>query len=115
MPLKPTKTSIDTSWLDVPLASLPLSPRAYRCLTAAGYQTLAEVASLSREELARLPGIGPTSLSEVCRLLKGRRMDHARALLASGVPMAKAAAAVGLHHTALYSRLHRAKKRQNNS
>lgn len=94
--MQPTNLRNESSWLDVPLAEVPLSARAYRLLTDAGYRTLREVAAVPRAELARLPGFGPICLSEVRRLCREYRNAHARRLLASGCSLRAAGSAMGV-------------------
>ena len=86
----------DRRWLQVPLSEVPLTARAYRRLTEAGYRTLAEVAAAGRETLAALPGFGLVCQSEVSRLCRQYRDDHARRLLASGLSLRQAGREMGV-------------------
>lgn len=83
-------------WRDTPLASPPLSRRAYRCLTEAGYRTLAEVAAAPREALFALPGFGAICLSEVRKLVKHARVEHGKALVAAGHSLRQAGTEAGI-------------------
>jgi RNA polymerase alpha subunit len=89
------------TWLDVPLSEVPLTTRSYRCLTDAGYRTLAEVSQAGRETLRALPGFGAVCQSEVSRLCKEYRNDHARRLLASGLSLRQAGREMGVSGEAL--------------
>jgi len=90
-------------WLSRPLASYThaanpmLSRRAYRCLTAAGYRTLADVAAADPADLAAIPGFGAICRGEVKRLIRETRYAHALALMQKGVTQKAAAAAAGIH------------------
>lgn len=86
----------ESPWLDIPLTSPPLSVRAHRCLTAAGYRTLADVSKAPPSKWHKIPGIGPESAREVIRHLKAAKRSEAAKLLATGLSLRQVAAAAGV-------------------
>jgi transcription termination/antitermination protein NusA len=54
---------------DVPLRELQLRPATLAALEAAGYNTLFDVIDLDRDDLLRIPAIGPEEADEVLALI----------------------------------------------
>lgn len=54
---------------DIPLRKLTLPPATLAALEAAGYTTFFDVIDLEREDLIRIPAIGPTEADQVLKLI----------------------------------------------
>src|SRR5690554_3613422 len=54
---------------DFPLRELSLPPATVAALEAAGYNTFLDIIDLEREDLLRIPGIGPEEADEIVRII----------------------------------------------
>lgn len=108
-----------TDWLSSPLTSPPLSPRAYRCLTEAGYRTFADVDAAPPSDRHRepkpgngrkVPGLGPLCTAEVLRRLQEARREQVRELLAAGKSLRQIATLAGVSHECVRKWLREAKE-----
>ncbi|HEX9109661.1 MAG TPA: transcription termination factor NusA, partial [Longimicrobiales bacterium] len=69
---------------DFPLRELELSPVTLAALEHAGYNTFLDIIDLERQDLERIPGIGPDEADEVLRLIEALTVEEGQEEAASG-------------------------------
>ena len=69
---------------DFPLRELELSPVTLAALEHAGYNTFLDIIDLERQDLERIPGIGPDEADEVLRLIEALTVEEGQEEAATG-------------------------------
>lgn len=62
--------------LSLPIAYLDLSARARNCLCACGCETIADVAKLSEQTVARMRNLGKVTANEIACALHSKEIRH---------------------------------------
>jgi hypothetical protein len=89
-------------WHSLPLTSLALSAGALRALTAAGYNTLGEVAAVPPADLAAVKGLDVRSYRRLRRILAQHRSAAARQLKDEGKSLRQAAQILGVSYQTVW-------------
>ncbi|HET9984776.1 MAG TPA: transcription termination factor NusA [Longimicrobiales bacterium] len=78
---------------DIPLRETQLHPATLAALELAGYTTLLDIIDLEREDLLRVPGIGPDEADEVLRIIDELTVEEGEEAAAAGPSEAELAEA----------------------
>lgn len=78
---------------DIPLRETELHPATLAALELAGYTTLLDIIDLEREDLLRIPGIGPDEADEVLRIIDELTVEEGEEAAATGPSEAELAEA----------------------
>lgn len=71
-----SKNGLTASISCMPIEVLELSSRAFHGLQHAGYHTIGAVCLLLKEEIVRIPGLGPKSFAEIAHALQKRGIQY---------------------------------------
>lgn len=80
---------------DFPVSDLDLPPATLAALQAAGYNTFYDIIDLEREDLLRIPAIGPADAERIAQLIEEMTVEEEDAGAAEGAEAPAAAAGAG--------------------